>query len=82
MFRYSLQCSQAGKDAPAILNAANEVAVDAFLNGKIGFTSIANIVEQTLTSFDFYEPESLDAVQESDTRARVKAVSIIEKLEF
>ena len=74
--------AKAGKDAPAILNAANEVAVDAFLNGKIGFTSIANIVEQTLTSFDFYEPESLDAVQESDTRARVKAVSIIEKLEF
>lgn len=74
--------AKAGKDAPAILNAANEVAVDAFLNGKIGFTSIANIVEQTLSSFDFYEPESLDAVQESDTRARFKAVSIIEKLEF
>jgi len=72
---------QAG-DAPAVLNAANEIAVQAFLDGRVGFSAIAPIVEQTLESFDFYEPESLAAVQESDKRARVTAESVIKQLEF
>lgn len=72
---------QAG-DAPAVLNAANEIAVQAFLDGRVGFSAIAPIVEQTLESFDFYEPESLAAVQESDNRARVTAEFVIKQLEF
>jgi len=70
-----------GGNAPAVLNAANEIAVDAFLDGRIGFTAIAQAVEKTLDSFDFYEPESLDAVQDSDNRARSVAVSMIKRLE-
>ncbi|MDG2018199.1 MAG: 1-deoxy-D-xylulose-5-phosphate reductoisomerase [Porticoccaceae bacterium] len=70
-----------GGNAPAVLNAANEIAVDAFLDGRIGFTAIAQAVEKTLDSFDFYEPESLDAVQDSDNRARSVAVSVIKRIE-
>jgi 1-deoxy-D-xylulose-5-phosphate reductoisomerase len=69
--------AQAGGDAPAVLNAANEVAVQAFLDTRVGFSAIPQIVEKTLESFDFYEPESLAAVQESDSRARVTAEAVI-----
>jgi 1-deoxy-D-xylulose-5-phosphate reductoisomerase len=74
--------AQAGGDAPAVLNAANEVAVQAFLETRVSFAAIAQIVEKTLESFDFYEPESLAAVQESDNRARVTAESVIKRLGF
>lgn len=73
--------AQAGGDAPAVLNAANEVAVQAFLDTRVGFTAIPQIVEKTLESFNFYEPESLAAVQESDNRARVTAESVIKRSE-
>jgi 1-deoxy-D-xylulose-5-phosphate reductoisomerase len=78
----AMNAATAGGDAPIILNAANEIAVDAFLNGKIGFSAIAHTVEKTLESFDFYEPESLAAVQDSDSRARVTANAVIKRLGF
>ena len=74
--------AQAGGDAPAVLNAANEVAVQAFLEKRVSFPAIAQIVEMTLESFDFSEPESLAAVQESDSLARVRAESVIKRLGF
>lgn len=70
-----------GGDAPVVLNAANEIAVQAFLDEKIGFAAIPQIVESTLESFDFSEPESIAAVQDSDKRSRSLAVSIINRLE-
>ena len=73
--------AEQGGDAPAVLNAANEIAVQGFLDGKIGFMAIPQVVEKTLESFDFSEPESLAAVQESDKRSRSLAVSIIKLLE-
>ena len=60
--------AQAGANAATILNAANEVAVQAFLDQRIGFTQIAEVVEQTLNSQVISEPESLEAVQESDNQ--------------
>lgn len=78
----AMNAATAGGDAPIILNAANEIAVDAFLNGNIGFSAIAHTVEETLESFDFYEPESLAAVQDSDSRARVTAHAVIKRLGF
>ena len=71
-----------GGDAPAVLNAANEIAVKAFLDGKVCFSAIAKIVEKTLESFDFYEPESIAAVQDSDNRARVLAETVVKRLGF
>jgi 1-deoxy-D-xylulose-5-phosphate reductoisomerase len=70
-----------GGDAPVVLNAANEIAVQAFLDEKIGFSAIPQIVESTLESFDFSEPESIAAVQDSDKRSRSLAVSIINRIE-
>jgi 1-deoxy-D-xylulose-5-phosphate reductoisomerase len=76
------QAAEAAGDAPAVLNAANEIAVDAFLNQRIGFTDIAKVVDQTLNTFDFFEPDSLAAVQESDARARRTAISMVKQLEL
>jgi len=67
----AFDAARAGGDAPTILNAANEVAVEAFLEQRIGFTQIADVVKETLSGLASTEPESLDAVQDSDVRARV-----------
>ncbi|MBN2971973.1 1-deoxy-D-xylulose-5-phosphate reductoisomerase [Roseomonas aeriglobus] len=61
---------EAGGARPAILNAANEVAVAAFLAGKIGFLEIAAIVADTLGSYDPGAPDSLDLVLDVDAGAR------------
>jgi len=62
-----------GRDMPAALNAANEVAVEAFLDGTIGFTDIASLVGNVLERWQPAEPLDLAAVQDSDQRARVLA---------
>ena len=70
-------CYQVGRQggcAPAVLNAANEVAVAAFLQGKIGFLDIAAINEKALEVFDEVELDSLQAVLEVDRAARRRAV--------
>ncbi|WP_448664532.1 1-deoxy-D-xylulose-5-phosphate reductoisomerase [Sphingomonas sp. CJ20] len=68
------QALAAGGARPAILNAANEVAVEAFLAGRIGFLEIAAIVADTLSRYDPAAPNSLDAVLAIDAEARVRAV--------
>ncbi|PKP89900.1 MAG: 1-deoxy-D-xylulose-5-phosphate reductoisomerase [Alphaproteobacteria bacterium HGW-Alphaproteobacteria-16] len=60
----------AGGARPAILNAANEVAVAAFLHGRIGFLEIAAIVADTLAGYDPDAPETLDHVLSIDGEAR------------
>jgi 1-deoxy-D-xylulose-5-phosphate reductoisomerase len=60
----------AGGARPAILNAANEVAVAAFLRGQIGFLEIAAIVADTLERYDPESPATLDAVFAVDGEAR------------
>lgn len=62
-----------GGARPAILNAANEVAVAAFLDGRIGFLEIAAIVEDTLDRYHPPAPETLDAVLAVDAEARALA---------
>lgn len=69
---------EAGGAAPAILNAANEVAVAAFLARRIGFLEIAAIVEDILHRYDPAPPETLDAVIAVDARARELAVERVE----
>lgn len=75
------EAARTGKDAPAVLNASNEIAVQAFLDRRIGFTQIADVVKETLSGSIFNEPESLTAVQESDRRARSYATSYILEIE-
>ncbi|WBH16594.1 1-deoxy-D-xylulose-5-phosphate reductoisomerase [Sphingomonas radiodurans] len=64
---------EAGGARPAILNAANEVAVAAFLAGGIGFLEIAAIVADTLERYDPPAPDTLDAVLDIDRAARALA---------
>jgi 1-deoxy-D-xylulose-5-phosphate reductoisomerase len=73
--------AKAGGDAPAVLNAANEIAVQAFLDLRIDFTEIAEVVEHIMNEYRFSEPESLAAVEESDARARVMSVARIDRIE-
>jgi 1-deoxy-D-xylulose-5-phosphate reductoisomerase len=80
--KLAYHAAEVAGDAPAVLNAANEIAVDAFLNQRLGFTDIAKVVEQTLNTFDFFEPDTLAAVQESDARARRTALSMVKQLEL
>ena len=65
----------AGGARPAILNAANEVAVAAFLAGQIGFLEIAAIVSDTLDRYDPPAPATLDAVLAIDAEARRQATA-------
>lgn len=66
-----------GQTAPAILNAANEVAVDAFLQQYIAFDEIPVVIEKTLEAVFRTEPNSLGAVQEADQMARESALALI-----
>lgn len=69
-----------GGATPAILNAANEIAVAAFLAGQIGFLDIARIVEQTLSGYVPNAPHSLDALFSIDAAARAYAQTQMDKL--
>ncbi len=77
--RVARHALQAGGGAPTILNAANEVAVESFLSGTIGFLDIVRIVEQTLETAPNGKLESLDDVGEADGAARRIARNIISK---
>lgn len=73
-------CRQAiasGGGAPAILNAANEIAVAAFLNKEIGFLDIAAIVSEVLAGYSPLEPQSLQDVLAIDREARVHAAAAV-----
>ena len=69
----------AGKSAPCILNAANEIAVAAFLADKIGFLQIAEIVEETLNKVENTASTSIAAYVEKDKEARIVATQLINK---
>ncbi len=68
--RLARQAAEAGNSAPAVLNAANEVAVEAFLGRRIRFPEIAGMIEQVLDQEPVVPLPSLDAVFAADQRAR------------
>jgi 1-deoxy-D-xylulose-5-phosphate reductoisomerase len=71
-----------GGSATIVLNAANEIAVDAFLNEKIGFTDIARLIEQTLDKADISDKvDSLAAIQAADASAREICKNCITELQ-
>jgi 1-deoxy-D-xylulose-5-phosphate reductoisomerase len=74
--RLARQALHAGQGAPAVLNAANEVAVAAFLERKIGFLDIARIVEQVMSDLGAPPVDDLAAVLALDAQARRLAVSL------
>jgi 1-deoxy-D-xylulose-5-phosphate reductoisomerase len=70
----------AGQSAPAVLNASNEVAVEAFLDGHIGYTALPGVIEHALNQVPTFAIETLDDALEADrlgrdaARSRVKAL--------
>jgi len=71
--RLAREALKAGGTAPAVLNAANEVAVHAFLKGQIGFLDIAETVERTLAALPAEPLTSLDHLRQVDAAARERA---------
>jgi 1-deoxy-D-xylulose-5-phosphate reductoisomerase len=78
--RIAREAIQAGGAAPAILNAANEIAVAAFLAGQIGFMRITAVVETTLNRYSAPAPASLEDVLAIDAEARTRAKDALETL--
>ena len=78
-FALARQALHDGDAAPAILNAANEVAVAAFLQGKIGFTRIAAVVDTVLGQSASVQIDSLEAVMTIDAASRDLALAAVTK---
>jgi len=72
----------AGGAAPAVFNAANEVAVTAFLAGRVPFLAIPEVIDKTLQSLANFEPADLDAVLEADLAARRSAHASLSNLQL
>jgi 1-deoxy-D-xylulose-5-phosphate reductoisomerase len=70
----------AGGARPAVLNAANESAVAAFLRGEVGFLDIAAIVAEVLAQYEPPAPETLADVVAIDAKARQKAASVMRRM--
>ncbi len=68
---------QHGGNTACVINAANEIAVDAFLHDRIGFTDIVRIIEKTLERADYVPAPTLDDYVESNTQARRIAAGLI-----
>lgn len=73
----ALRAAAAGGSAPAVLNAANEVAVDAFLGGRLNFTGIARVIEDVLDRQPVVAVRALEDVLEADREARALARSAL-----
>jgi 1-deoxy-D-xylulose-5-phosphate reductoisomerase len=67
-----------GGNTPCVLNAANEIAVYAFLKNRIGFLDMTDLIERTLEKIEFIEHPSLDDYYETDGAARDFAASLIQ----
>ncbi|NIQ94958.1 MAG: 1-deoxy-D-xylulose-5-phosphate reductoisomerase [Desulfuromonadales bacterium] len=74
------QALEAGGTAPAVLNAANEVAVASFLRGDIAFLDIARIIDAALQDMSVVDPQHIDEVLRADKWGREQAARIINSL--
>ena len=77
--RLAMEAIEKGGTCSAILNAANEVAVQAFLDHKIAFIHIAPVIEQTLSSVSSTAATSIEVVMDSDHAARQTAQQLVEQ---
>ena len=76
--RLAREAGEAGGTAPCVLNAADEVAVSAFLGGRIPFTAIAEVVERTLEAIPASIPGHFEELYAVDAEARERARELIE----
>ena len=75
--KLAIQAAKSGKLYPAAMNGANEVLVESFLNGEIGFNQISDFIEEVLNVNDFSNKPELDSILEADKLARGKAYDLI-----
>ncbi|MGB4497448.1 MAG: 1-deoxy-D-xylulose-5-phosphate reductoisomerase [Methylococcaceae bacterium] len=78
--RLAYEAITAGGTMPTILNAANEIAVEAFLNEQIRFTDIPIVIEKTMQAIPVQKGDSLEKILEMDSKARVVANQEIQNL--
>jgi 1-deoxy-D-xylulose-5-phosphate reductoisomerase len=76
--RLAREAAEAGGTAPCVLNAANEVAVHAFLGGRLGFLGIADVIEHTLERVGAARVHGFDSLYEADATARAVAGELVE----
>jgi 1-deoxy-D-xylulose-5-phosphate reductoisomerase len=81
LLRLAYECQRRGGSATCTLNAADEIAVEAFLSGRIGFTAIAEVVEETLSRQPNREPGTIQEVLEIDRESRAVAREILGRRE-
>ncbi len=77
--RLAAEAFRAGGTACAIMNAANEVAVEAFLDRNIGFRDIPTLIERVMAQVSAREATDLDRIFEDDLKARVSAKALIDQ---
>jgi 1-deoxy-D-xylulose-5-phosphate reductoisomerase len=70
----ALRAAEIGKSMPAVLNGANEVAVELFLQGRIGFLQIPSLIEKTMKAHIPFDVQSIEKVMKADAWARQRAV--------
>jgi 1-deoxy-D-xylulose-5-phosphate reductoisomerase len=78
--RLALEAGEAGGTAPTVLNAADEVAVAAFLDGRIPFTGIPAVIERILTEMPAQPVAHFDDLFATDAEARVRAAAVAREL--
>ncbi|MDH5180040.1 MAG: 1-deoxy-D-xylulose-5-phosphate reductoisomerase [Gammaproteobacteria bacterium] len=78
--RLAYEAIKTGGTMSAILNAANEVAVDAFLSGTIAFTNIPRVIETVMQQLEHHPADSLDVILADDAAARSMALNVISGL--
>jgi len=75
----ALRAAEIGGSMPAVLNGANEVAVDLFLKGRIGFLQIPSLIERTMDAHRPFVIDSIEKVMEADAWARERAAEFAER---
>lgn len=78
--RLTREAMQAGRTASVVLNAANEVAVEAFLAGQIRFTAIPQVLERVMENVPLVEPIDIDTILKADALARTEAAGQVSEV--
>jgi len=76
--RLAREAAIAGGTAPCVLNAANEIAVHAFLRGRLPFLGIAEVVEAALQQLEPRPVRAFDSLYEADREARELAAGLVD----
>ncbi|MEE7626985.1 1-deoxy-D-xylulose-5-phosphate reductoisomerase [Methylobacter sp. Wu8] len=80
--RLAYEAIAAGGTMPTVLNAANEIAVEAFLNEQVRFTDIPVIIERCMGEFEAKPADTLEIILDTDQQARLTSRQIIEELNY